>query len=56
MGGKTKLTGKLMHLDPEKAEALERLAAQSGRKQSELMRDAIDLLLAKHKVKVPKPK
>jgi hypothetical protein len=46
--GKTKLTGKLMHLEPEKAKMLEKLAKQSGVQQSVLMRSAIDSLLEKH--------
>lgn len=47
MGG-TKLTGKLLHLEPELAEMLEDLADKSGIKQSTLMRSAIDMLLEKH--------
>jgi hypothetical protein len=46
--GETLLTAKLMHLKPEKAKMLEKLARQSDRKQSELMREAIDDLLAKY--------
>ena len=53
--GKTTLTGKLMHLEPEKAKMLEKLARQSGRKQSELMREAIDDLLAKYGGNAVKP-
>ena len=56
--GKTKLTGKLMHLDPHKALMLEVLARKSGVRQSVLMREAIDDLLLKYKVSRPirKPK
>jgi hypothetical protein len=55
--GKTKLTGKLMHLEPEKAAMLEELARETGIKQSVLMREAIDALLIKHKLlKAPKRK
>jgi|HubBroStandDraft_5_1064220.scaffolds.fasta_scaffold1118510_2 hypothetical protein len=43
--GKTKLTGKLMHLEPAKARMLEDLAKRSGVQQSVLMRSAIDKLL-----------
>jgi hypothetical protein len=46
--GKTKLTGKLVHLDPERATMLEELARKSGIKQSVLMRSAIDNLLRKN--------
>jgi hypothetical protein len=46
--GKTKLTGKLMHLEPAKAKLLEQLARRSERRQSELMREAVDDLLAKY--------
>jgi hypothetical protein len=53
--GKTKLTGKLLHLEPEKAKLLEQLARKSGVKQSVLMREAVDDLLLKHKM-VPKRK
>ncbi len=45
--GKTKLTGILMHLEPEKAAALNALAAKVGTQRSVLMREAIDDLLAK---------
>jgi predicted DNA-binding protein len=38
-----------MHLEPEKATALEALADTIGRKQSELMREAIDDLLKKYR-------
>jgi hypothetical protein len=46
--GKTKLTGKLLHLEPELAAMLENLSQKSGIKQSTLMRSAIDMLLEKH--------
>lgn len=46
--GKTKLTGKLLHLEPELAEMLEDLTRKSGIRQSTLMRSAIDMLLEKH--------
>jgi hypothetical protein len=46
--GKTKLTGKLLHLEPEKAAMLADLTKRSGVRQSVLMRSAIDLLLEKH--------
>jgi hypothetical protein len=46
-----------MHLEPEKAKLLEQLARRSGKKQSELMREAIDDLLGKYpKAQGPKPK
>ena len=51
--GKTKLTGKLMHLEPEKARLLEELARKTGVKQSVLMREAIDALLKRHKMLKP---
>jgi predicted transcriptional regulator len=46
--GKTKLTGKLVHLDPERAADLEDLAQKSGVKQSVLMRSAIEALLRRN--------
>jgi hypothetical protein len=50
--GKTLLTGILMHLEPQKAEALNALAKRLDVQRSVLMREAIDDLLAKyHKVK-----
>jgi predicted transcriptional regulator len=52
--GKTKLTGILLNLEPEKAEALSALASKTRIARSVLMREAIDDLLAKHKQKVPK--
>jgi predicted transcriptional regulator len=51
--GKTKLTGKLMHLEPDRAQLLEELARKTGIKQSVLMREAIDALLTKHKMLKP---
>jgi predicted transcriptional regulator len=47
--GKTKLTGKLMHLKPEKARLLKSLAEESRVPQSVLMREAIDDLLMKYR-------
>jgi predicted transcriptional regulator len=46
--GKTKLTGKLVHLDPQRAAMLEELARKSGIKQSVLMRAAIEALLRRN--------
>jgi hypothetical protein len=40
--GKTKLTGKLVHLEPELAKALEKMSKDETMKQSTLMRTAID--------------
>ena len=45
-----------MHLDPEKAEALNALAKHLGIKRSVLMREAIDDLLARHSKKSAKAK
>lgn len=55
MGSLTNLTSKLMHLPPWKVKALEQLSAEFGRKQSELMREGIYLLLEKYKMMVRKP-
>lgn len=52
--GKTLLTGILMHLQPEKAERLNRLAADTGIKRSVLLREAIDDLFIKYKVLKPR--
>jgi predicted transcriptional regulator len=40
--GKTKLTGKLVHLEPGLAKVLEKMAKERDMKQSTLMRTAID--------------
>lgn len=50
---KTTLTPKLMHLKPDKARALEALAKRLGVKQSELMREGIDLVLKRYATKRP---
>ena len=46
--GTTKLTPKLMHLNPKKAAALAALAKETRILQSVLMREAIDDLLTKY--------
>jgi hypothetical protein len=43
----------LMHLDPEKLDALNRLAQSKGIHRSVFLREAIDDLLVKHRVRVP---
>jgi len=40
-----------MHLDPEKLEALNRLARTKDTPRSVLLREAVDDLLAKHNVR-----
>jgi len=46
--GKTKLTGILVHLQPEKAKALKALSLETRIPRSALVREAVDDLLAKH--------
>jgi hypothetical protein len=45
----------LMHLDPDKAEQLKELAAETRNMKSVLMRDAVDLLLARRGKLEPGP-
>jgi hypothetical protein len=53
--GKTKLTQKLILLEPEKAALLAELAEDTGLLQSVLMRKAIDQLLVRYgKLEAPK--
>jgi predicted transcriptional regulator len=53
----TKRTGRLMHLDPDKAKLLDELAAQTRILRSVLIHEAIDDLLVKHgKAKRPRRK
>jgi hypothetical protein len=44
-----------MHLDPDKAEALDELAAEAHTMKSVLLRDAVDLLLARRGKLAPGP-
>jgi hypothetical protein len=53
--GKTTRTPVLMHLDPDKAEALDELAAEARTMKSVLLRDAVDLLLARRGKLEPAP-
>ncbi|HEX2242140.1 MAG TPA: ribbon-helix-helix domain-containing protein [Gammaproteobacteria bacterium] len=46
--GKTKLTGLFAHLEPEKAAALKELSLETRIPRSALVREAIDMLLAKY--------
>lgn len=46
--GKTKLTGKLIHLEPKKAALLKALSVETRIPQSALMREALDDLLEKY--------
>lgn len=46
--GKTKLIGKLIHLEPRKAALLKALSAETRVPQSALMREALDDLLEKY--------
>lgn len=53
----TKRIGQLLHLDPDRAELLKVLAAETRIPKSVLMREAIEDLLVKYgKVKRPKAK
>lgn len=53
----TKRTGQLLHLDQDKVDLLNELAAETRIAKSVLMREAIDDLLVKYKkLKVPKRK
>lgn len=57
MGGKTLRKQDTIYLDPEKFDLLEKLAKKTGKLRSELLRDAVDSLLTKHKLlKAPKKK
>lgn len=53
--GKTKLAGLFAHIEPEKAAALKELSQETRIPRSALVREAINLLLAKYgKLKTPK--
>lgn len=52
--GKTKQARETMYLAPEKLDALKALAARTRIARAELIREAIDDLLVKHKAKAPK--
>lgn len=55
--GKTKRHQQAIYLDHDKANLLNQLAAKTRLPKQVLMRDAVDLLLKKHKLlKVPKRK
>jgi hypothetical protein len=54
MNNKTRVA-LLMHLDPDKAEQLDELAAEARTMKSVLLRDAVDLLLARRGKLEPGP-
>jgi len=53
--GKTTRTPVLMHLDPDKAQALDELTTEAHTMKSVLLRDAVDLLLARRGKLAPGP-
>jgi hypothetical protein len=53
MGGKTLRTQVALYLDAEKIEMLERLKAKTGLTGQDLLRQALDALLVKHKLLKP---
>lgn len=42
-----------LYLDADRVELLQRLAAQTGRTQQDVLREALDALLAKRKLLTP---
>jgi predicted DNA-binding protein len=49
--GRTKRTQVALYLDDDKAKALAAVAKRTGRTQQDLLREAVDWLLAKHKAR-----
>jgi hypothetical protein len=53
MGGKTLRTQVALYLDAEKIELLEQLKAKTGLTGQDLLRQALDALLTRHKLLKP---
>jgi len=53
--GRTKRTQVALYLDDDKVEALKRLATKTGRTQQELLREGLDLVLARGSRKRRRP-
>jgi predicted DNA-binding protein len=51
--GRTIRTQVALYLDADRVELLQRLAAQTGRTQQDVLREALDALLAKRKLLTP---
>jgi len=49
MGGRTKRTQVALYLDEEQVQALADLAARTNRTQQQVLREALDAELAKHR-------